>query len=640
MVNGSQRPEPARRFIAPISLTLLAAFLRLADLDAFAGGVDHAYPIAQVIQSLQTGQWPALGQYTSVLVDNPPGMPYLLLGPWWLFQNVWVMHALVALANVLAVPLIYSGLRWAMHAEPPAQAAAFLLAVNPWVIYHSQGTWVQGLLVLFTTLTFTLLAQALFGPPARRERRWLATFASLAVFTQTYLLAFFTGLQVALAVALNWKRAAGRALLAGVLIFALPTSVYVFQIAARAPAQSDKLAGFFQANRQLAFSPTALEHALRYVSGRDFGAVYGNDGSPAWQTRQRLAGVLSGVLELSVLAGAGYALWQVARRTPRAGFWLLTLLWWSLPIAALSLPDSPIHIHYLLLSLPAGMVLSAPVLTGLVRSSLVRLAAAAVITSVWLLTLDAHNRLVLNQPAGGHLDRLSLRAGRQFQAAAGPLVDQYRLTEAYVRWDSASLTANTGRALQAVSWFELPDFQIIPLDRPALYMTLQHGQPAPVTFLAKRAAQVDYAGNDYLTLDLIPAHSRAQILRLPQHPVGWPTAQGLTLVGYDLNGQQLRVYYLLEALVEGRAQWLYAPYAHFTNARGQIAANLGAAGMPGYDYRAGDVYVYQMAIPPLPAGAYTLELGLFDGLHGGRGVTFLPPGETPRPAYTIPLRWP
>jgi hypothetical protein len=285
------------------------------------------------------------------------------------------------------------------------------------------------------------------------------------------------------------------------------------------------------------------------------------------------------------------------------------------------------------MSVPAGFVLISPVIASLLRSSPLRWVSAMLIFSASFGALDAQSELTRRNPSGGDLDRLSLQAILQFQPVAAKLVDQYGISEAYVRWDSASLSADAGRNLQAVSWFELPRFEIIPIDRPALYIDLEHGQSAQPPLLAKRAAQLEFAGDDHITFDVIPAYSRAQIDNLLQHKVEWPSMQGLTLLGYDLIDQQLNVYYSIDALADDRGQWLYAPYAHFLNEQGQIAANIGAPGIPGYYYRAGDVYLYEIAIPELPAGKYELELGLFDGIHGAQ-ATFLPLDEAPRPSYT------
>ncbi len=630
-------PMPMRRLIAPSCITLLAVFLRVHTLSSFVPNVDHAYPLSQAIGIVERGQWPVIGQYSSILFDNPPGMPYLLLLPWLLFRNIWAVHCAVALLNGLAVPLVYALMRLSGQAESRAEVAALLLAVNPWCILHSQGTWVQGLLVLLVTLTFGLLMVALLGPESPRPRRLLAALASLTVLTQTYLPAFLSVVQAGLCMALSRRRLVWRSVALGGLIFAGATTLYVSQLALRWPSQWDKLSRFVSSDQRLEISSTAFEHALRYVTGSDYEIIYGNDGSAQWQVRRTVSLTVSWVLAVALALGIARAAWQVVRRTEEAAFWAMALLWWATPIAAMTASSHPVHIHYLLLTLPAGTILVSPVLAALIRSWRAGLALVALVSGP-LLSLEATSRLTEARPAGGSLDRLSIEAILPFQQAAGSLVDQYGLSEFYVNWDSASLSAYAGRDLQAVNWFDLPSFQIVPLDRPAVYLRLASREPAPSLRLADRVARLDYPGHDFITFDAIPAHSRAQIEELPQHKVGWPTAEGLTLIGYDLNQQrELVVYWAVDALVTGREQWLYAPYAHLTNAQGEMVVNIGATGIPGHYYRAGDVYIYRMEVPSSAAGDHELELGLFDGIHGGKGITFLPPGQAPRPVYTTPV---
>jgi hypothetical protein len=126
---------------------------------------------------------------------------------------------------------------------------------------------------------------------------------------------------------------------------------------------------------------------------------------------------------------------------------------------------------------------------------------------------------------------------------------------------------------------------------------------------------------------LIRAYARAELAALPQHPVGWTSAAGLTLVGYDLEPDQrsLWVYWTVDELENGREQWLYAPFAHVVEASGRMAANVAAPGLPGYYYRQGDVFLSHLTLPALPPGNYSLDLGMEDGLHG-LVVNLEPPG--------------
>jgi hypothetical protein len=623
-----------RRIIVPCSITLLALFLRVHTLSSFVTSVDHYYPISQAIGIVESGRWPLIGQYSSIAFDNPPGMAYLVALPWWFLRNLWGVHYVVVLLNGLAVPLVYAAMRVAGQQQTRAEVAALLLAVNPWCVVFSQCTWVQGLTIFLVTLTFAFLAAALFGPRERRPRRLLAALASLTVLTQTYLLAFLGAVQVGATMVMNRRRLAWRSVALGGLILTAATAFYVWQLLLQWPAQWDKISRTVTIDRPVEVSSSALEHAARYVTGRDFEIVYGNDNSTGWQVRRAVSLALSWALAVALVGGIARAAWLVVRRTEEATFWGMVLLWWMIPIAAMTVVKYPVHIHYMLFTLPAGYLLVSPVLVPFFRSWKAAL-TAAVLVVVAFLQLEASSRLTLERPAGGSLDRLSLQAVLPFQRAADRLVEEYRLSEFYVSWDRASLSAAAGRDLGVVSWFDLPSFQIVPLGRPAVYIRLTAGRTDPVLPMANRAAELDYPGRDSIAFDAIPAHSRAQIGARPQAKIEWPTAEGLTLVGYDLTPErELVVYWVVDALVAGREEWLYAPYAHLTDSQGQLVANIGATGIPGHRYRAEDLYIYRMAIPPLTTGEYELELGLFDGVHGGVGVTFLPPDQVPRPVYT------
>ena len=628
-----------RRWVAPVFLTLLAAALRVSGLADFWTSSDHAYPLAQAIGLLQSGRWPGLGQDTSILFANPPGMSYMVLVPWAIWRSAWGVGYFVIALNLLAVPLTYALMRGAGD-EWQARAAALLVAVNPWTIFYSRGTWVQGLLPLWTTLTFVLFMRALGGRGAPRRAALIAAWAALTALTQMYLLAFLSVAQAGLIVLVNFRRVAWRALLSGAFLFMIVTGVYAYQLAVNWEMQSARVSRFWGTGEPLRFQSAALEHALRYVTGRDYEIVNGNDGTPAWKVRRGLSLTIGVALTLAVVAGIVRAIARIARRAPDASFWLSALLWWSAPIVAMSVTRQPVHIVYLLLTLPAGYVFAAPILAPLARGWRGLVLAGLLALNSGLL-LRAGNQAVAQRPAGENLDQLSIQALLSFQPTAARLVDQYGLHEIYAPLVSESLSAKVGRNLQAASWSELPQFLIFPLNRPALYVRGQGGALAPPLPLSERVARLDYPGGDVISFDLIPAFTRDQLAALPQNRVDWPTAEGLTLIGYDLSptGHQLTVYWLIEALAEERNGWLYAPYAHLINAQGRQAANVSAPGLPGYYYRLGDVYLYRIDLPDLPAGDYQLELGLFDGLHQ-LGITFLPSGDTPRPFYRASLTLP
>ena len=604
-------------WLAPALLTLLGAWLRFYHLTDVYANLDHAYPLAQAIRWLQLGHWPLLGQGTSVLVANPPGMAYLMAVPWLLFGSEWGAACFAAALNLLAVPLTYQAARHAAG-RPAGLAAMALVAANPWVVFFSRGTWVQGLLPFWTALTFTLLLRALFrrGRPVSGGRLWAALLA-LTGLTQMYLLALLSLAPVGLILAINWRRLPRRALALGGAGLLLASGWFGLQLARDWPNQAPKLAGFFENSQPAQLDATAFNHALRLVSGADFEVENGNDGSPAWPVRRLLSQVLAAALSGILLLGVLRAVWRVAVARPDAGLWLAVLIWWAAPIAALSISAHPVNIAYLLLSLPAGFVLAGPILAPLARSRLA-LPALAAVTGLWFALIVAGTQQVAAQPAARSLDELSIGAALRLRPVVRALVADDPQAEFYTPLDSASLSAKAGAWLPTVTWTPLPDVVQFRVGHAAIYMRLEPGGRPEPPRLAQPVAEVDYPGDERLSFDRIQPYSRAELNALPQHPVGWPSAQGLTLVGYDLapDQRELWVYWTVDTLDDARGQWLYAPYAHVVDGAGRLAANAGAPGLPGYYYRAGDVFLSRLSLPALPPGHYFLDLGMYDGLHG------------------------
>ena len=626
-----------RRLAAPLALTAIAALLRYHRFVDFYPNVDHAYPVAQAIQWLHTSRWPVLGQTTSILFANPPGMSYLVALPWVLFGALWGVHYFTVSLNLLAVPLVYAVVRLRVN-DGAGLAAGWLLAVNPWLSYFGIGTWVQGLLIFWSTLTFALLAWALFGPHRRRPLLTFAALTSLTALTQMYLLAFLTLLPVTVMVWLRRRHIAARSFAAGLILFTVVTGLYAYHLAADWPNQSVRLQNFLSAQAPLQARTDALEHALRFVTGRDYELLWGREATLDGQVRRAAGLTISWGLTAVVWLGVVRAAWRIVTRTRDASFWLATLAWWGLPVLVLTVQRHPVQIAYLLLTVPAGCVLAAPVLARAWRHWFGGVALVAMLTVNSFLLLHGDRVQIAGQPAGLGLDALSVRGVASFQTATRQIVDKYNLSEFYVGLDSNSLMAKVGREITAVNWYGLPDFEIFPIDRPAVYVALRHGSPGEPVALAERVAEIVYPGGDFLTFDAIPSYRRDQLTLLTQQPVEWPTAQGLTLVGYDLSvaNHEVVAYWTVDALDVRRQDWLFVPYLHLVNEGGQLVANVGAPTLPGYLYRAGDVYRFVLRFSPVPPGRYTLGLGLVDGVHG-LDLTFLPPGGEPRPAFTTSI---
>ncbi len=121
-----------------IVILAVAAALRFTDLPAVRLNIDHAYPIAQALDTLDHGALPLTG--------------YLFVPVLALTRSALAVVVFVVLLNTAAVYFCYRATADLLDSPWLGLAAAWLMAVNPWVIEFSRTTWVQCLLPFQTTV--------------------------------------------------------------------------------------------------------------------------------------------------------------------------------------------------------------------------------------------------------------------------------------------------------------------------------------------------------------------------------------------------------------------------------------------------------------------------------------------------------
>ena len=130
--------------LLPAAVVLLGAVLRFMQMGLIRYGYDQSYPAFQAVGLLDGGVWPLIGQPSSVFLDNPALMPYIQALPLLLWRSPWAVQGFVLLLNSAATRFV-----WRVAAETLGRraglVAAFLFAVNPWVVFFSRTTWVQSL---------------------------------------------------------------------------------------------------------------------------------------------------------------------------------------------------------------------------------------------------------------------------------------------------------------------------------------------------------------------------------------------------------------------------------------------------------------------------------------------------------------
>lgn len=123
-----------RTSVILLLLVLLAFVLRVYRLDFFSLRGDEAFTVLFVQKPLAQ-MW----EETLTVEPNPPLLYFLLR--WWIElagSSEWVTRFFSLWFGVLSVPLIYRAGREIFSSTAVALIAAFLLAINPYQIWHSQ----------------------------------------------------------------------------------------------------------------------------------------------------------------------------------------------------------------------------------------------------------------------------------------------------------------------------------------------------------------------------------------------------------------------------------------------------------------------------------------------------------------------
>ncbi|MCU0514297.1 MAG: hypothetical protein MUE40_17220, partial [Anaerolineae bacterium] len=358
-------------------ILLVAGVLRFYHLTAVEHNVDHAYPVWQALRTLDAGELFLVGQWTWLPVPHPALTGYVYVPALALTRSIVAVYGLVAALNTLAVYLGYRATR-ALAGETAALLAAWLLAVNPWLIEYSRYAWPPALVPFLVMLLAALLWPGL--TTARRPGWCLGGgLVVLALLLQTTLIAWLVLLPVGALLLIFRRRVPRPALLAGGAALLLTLGLYaagLWQQSAQVAARWDTFRQTTAAPAQL--KPEALLHAARFVTGSDYDRARGVQPPIApedVQRRQALTGGLAvPVLSLALLTGLLVALAALFRRGPGVrpagrGGAVILLLWFGLPALALAYNASLVHPYYLLVTVPAGAALAGAGLAALLNSA-------------------------------------------------------------------------------------------------------------------------------------------------------------------------------------------------------------------------------------------------------------------------------
>jgi 4-amino-4-deoxy-L-arabinose transferase-like glycosyltransferase len=615
-------------------LLFLAAFLRFQHFGAIEHNIDRAYPIWQALRTLDQGIFPVTAQGTSVLFDNPALMGYLLLPATALTRTPVGAYIFVILFNWLAVALVYSSVRRLKRTPTEALFAAFLFAINPWIIEYSRLTWVQGLLPFFACLLFWLLVPILTGSSRRPQRDLFFAGLTLTALTQTYLLGFAMLAPVGLLLIRFHKRILSlwKGWLPALLIFMAATGIYGAGLLSNAQAGT-QLQNFTSTGWHL--SDEAVQHAIRLVTGRDYAAARGTD-APIRDSALRQ--LLSDDMHLMIF---GLMLIGLAAELFKNGQSLTLLIWFFLPVLMMTYVSRVVHPFYLLLTLPAGHILAASGLHALLaripKKAVFVPRLAVIFGCICFAVLSDLNSVryaeqTTAQPSAHGFSALPLREGivmaQSLRDEPTPALTVFSEAE---EWD---LNTFAGRLFPVSHLTDIT--QTIAL-APTNSIYLIAGI-APEQSLVHDPSTRFVFRDGWIVSKYVLQRWRYQFCEF-----AYAGEYGLDFAGYSWEAHpepgktaSLLIVWHVKYLDQERFSWLFKPFAHVFDATGKRVGIGDGQLIPSSEWFVDTFYIQRIAldisddaVPP-----FQTSVGQYDGVHN-RNMVFKLPKQAPSPL--IPL---
>jgi hypothetical protein len=603
--------------MALMAILIVGTFLRFQHFGDIVFDREQSYPIWQALKTLDNGQFPLAGQDISDIFPHPPLMGYIFL-PFLVIGRDFIVIYLVTLTlNSLAMWLAYRGLQWLIGTQPALIGAA-LFAVSPWLIEDSRQISLQSLFPFFVCLIFWALTSVLAKQTKNPDRQLLIALVGLAIFANTYLLAYAMVAPVGAMILLFWRRIPRRSLLIGAGIFIGFLMLYLIGLAEQWQHTRPTIDEFFQDGSKL--SSESLGHAVRLVTGWEYAAARGVN-APQHDAIRRadISNVVHWMWTVLLVVGILKAVYYLILRQKipqqTRDVSLILLVWFLLPILMMSYVSQAVHPFYLMLSVPAGHGLAAWAIAPLLRW---RIGIWGIVGGL-LITggINGINSMRFAQETAAYQGKhipytLPLEEAREVGEQLRNGYEDRMVV--YTPIDESMVIVLTGQILPVVHGDEFEHMMVIPPEG-GLYMTFHRGDEGlnppmhsqivglPVRFDDGTRAVVWEARQDFK----------------PRYQTDIPSDIGVRFIGWWLldpiqagKTVELRMYWQADGPAD--PNWSFTPYAHVFDRNGNRVFIADGLLLPLQTWQVDDwvVQTLSLSVPSDSVGPFSVNIGLFD----------------------------
>ena len=629
-------------------ILILAAVLRLGNLDLIEFKGDEVRHLQRALQVVEEGHLPAVGGTASVGVRKPPLMRYLLVIPVSVSRDPRVASAFIVVLNVVAIVGCYY-LTTRYFGKRAAVIASLLYAVNPWSIVYSRKIFTADVLAPFTTLMLIGVCGALI----RRQKGGITVaIVSLACLLLTTFSPAPLALVLAFLLIMYWRRVDWKGVvLGGGIAVALFTPYLYYDYRHGFANIRGLLGGSTQGG---GWSTQALRFAAWIHSAFNFASHAGKSYQAYMSGRLPLGWLDEAAIGLFALSFV-YMLIRIGRglrRRQDVARHVILALWIAVPILFSIREPTGLHPHYFVVIYPAGFVAMGVVadamleweptskrLALLVRGTMWIIIGAIALWQVYV-SQYTFAFVAQNDTSGGY--GLPFRFTNQAAQSAIAAARDSGVDEIWVITEGTSPEYDDmpvvfdyllGPSVRSVFLGQGNiKAMLLPADNPAVYLITRD--------VPQVRRMIGTLGGDEVAMVEFPGGEReARVYALPSCPTseiaGLPAVvrsdrldAGLRLLGYDwpttaLTGEmaELTTYWIFEDIPPSVYQEQHSLFNHLVRGKGKTWAQQDGIGLPERDWREGYVLVnwFELALPSdLPPGNYYVLTGLYRLSDGKR----------------------